>query len=206
MISLTTCTAPACLDKYSKLDPIPAFDALAFQTCKKSTRTILLENQHYQCGYCETPLVNNGESTHIDHIEPQGDNGGNPKRRFDITNLIASCQVKGCCGDQRKQNPLPDTLNPYIAANLDEAFHCSSSGELSNSNLASEAFKYAEQNLNLNCLALKTQRATVIFKLRQHTIALGANARKKIKNLSTKDTGFISLHYQVLGKHGFPKP
>jgi len=139
-------------------------------------------------------------------MESQGDNGGNPKRRFDITNLVAACQKDHTCGHSHKDNPVPDELNPYLASNLHAAFECDSGGELIAVGLSESAATYAFARLNLNDPGLQSERSRVIAKLRQYTIALGVGARKKIKSLSTSNTGFISLHIQELGRFGFKAP
>jgi len=139
-------------------------------------------------------------------MEPQGDCGGNPSRRFDITNLVAACQKKHTCGHKHGNKPVPDELNPYLASDLHTGFACNSAGELTAVDLPESTASFAMTQLNLNDPGLQSERSTVIVKLRQYTIALGVGARKKIKSLSTTDTGFISLHYQELGKFGFKAP
>lgn len=206
MISLTHLPSAGCLADFSTLNPPPAFDALAFQNCKEQTRTRLLQNQSHQCAFCETPLEDHGDVTQLDHLEPQGDNGGNPARRFDFTNLVACCQTTDTCGHARGQKEIPPGIHPYDATDLHRAFHCSSDGILSNETLPQTAFDFALNTLNLNAPGLKTQRATIITKLQQYTIAAGSNARRRITQLSTDKTGFISLHFQTLGRFGFPEP
>ena len=209
MISFPTPTPPSCLLAFSLQNPTPSFHgnkSLPFQDCKVETRAQLLANQHYQCAYCETPLSDHGESTHLDHMEPQGDCGGNPSRRFDITNLVAACQTAHTCGHKHGNNTIPDELNPYLASDLHTAFECNSAGELTAVALPESTASVAMTQLNLNDPGLQSERSTIIAKLRQYTIALGVGARKKIKSLATTDTGFISLHIQELGKFGFKAP
>ncbi|MCP5522091.1 MAG: TIGR02646 family protein [Verrucomicrobiales bacterium] len=57
---------------------------------KHAIRDRLYVHQFGLCGYCEGSLGELGR--HIEHIEPKGGIGGNPRRMFDYSNLIASCQ------------------------------------------------------------------------------------------------------------------
>ena len=203
MISLATANPPGCLSSFAATVPLAAFNDCAFIECKRQVRSLLLLNQHHQCAYCESPITDEGCSSHLDHIESQNDK---ETRRFDITNLVAACQSNETCGHGHGSDSVPDELNPYVAACLHKAFHCDSNGELSAINLSASAETFAMQKLNLNAPGFKSQRALLISKLMQHTISLGTNARQRIKNLSTSNVGFRSLHYQILGKHGFPSP
>ena len=203
MISLAPVTARSCLDEFARRTPQPPFDGLAFQSCKNLTRTDLLKNQNYQCAFCEVPLADNGDSTHLDHLVTQT---VAPHRRFDVTNLVACCQNNNTCGHRHDRHCVPDALNPYSAEDLHEAFLCGSDGELYSDTLPAETQKFAFTQLNLNDAGLKTLRATIIAKLREQTIAMGSNTKKRLKKLPTRNVGFISLHVQELGKFGFCVP
>lgn len=203
MISLATVNPPGCLSSFAATVPVPDFNEPAFQGCKHQVRRLLLPNQHHQCAYCESPITDDGDSSHLDHIESQNDNEA---RRFDITNLVAACQRNETCGHGHGSDSVPGELNPYLAVRLHEAFHCASDGELSATNLPDSSETFAFHKLNLNAPGLKSQRAAVISNLMQHTNSLGTNARQRMKNLSTSNIGFRSLHYQILGRHGFPAP
>lgn len=207
MISFECAVAPSCLEEFAaSINPIPSFDELPFADCKQVTRTRLLNNQDFQCVYCESPLTDDGASSHVEHLEPHGEENGNPNRRFDITNLAACCQRDHTCGHRKGQQQLPEELHPYLTSGLHLKFHCDSGGALSAEGLSLEAANFAFDVLKLNDLAFKSLRATVIRGLRQQTIALGANARRRIRRLSSEGVGFKSLYYQELGVHGFPEP
>ena len=203
MISLSPVPARPCLADFARLSPPPAFDGLAFQSCKGATRKDLLENQAHQCAYCEKPLKNDGNSTHLDHLVSQD---AAPSRRFDITNLVACCQPPETCGHNHGSHSIPDDINPYLVSNLHTAMYCQSDGELYPESLTSDAWEFANLRLNLNAPGLKTLRAEIIRKLRQETIALGTNARRRVASLSKPSVGFISLHAQELGRFGFKVP
>jgi uncharacterized protein (TIGR02646 family) len=203
MISLTTVNPPECLSSFAAKIPVPKFNDRDFIECKRQVRSLLLRNQHHQCAYCESPITNDGNSSHLDHIESQNDNEA---RRFDITNLVAACQKTETCGHGHGSDSVPAELNPYVAACLHEAFHCSSDGKLSAKNLPTTAETFAFEKLNLNTPGLKSQRALVISHLMQQTISLGENAPQQIKNLSNANIGFRSLYFQILGRYGFPTP
>ncbi len=203
MISLSSISARPCLETFSKATPTPLFDALAFQNCKGLTRTDLLRNQNFQCAFCESPLEDNGQSTHLDHLITQD---ADPNRRFDISNLVACCQNDSTCGHLHDRHSVPDLLNPYIATNLHLAMPCDSGGELYPVTLHNTAWEFVENRLNLNNPGLKSARAEIIRKLQQETISLGTNARRRISSLSTQGVGFISLHAQELGRFGFTIP
>ena len=203
MISLSPVSARQCLGEFARATPPPLFDGLAFQSCKCLTRTDLLENQNYQCAFCESPLEDNGQSTHLDHLITQD---ANSLRRFDIRNLVACCQNDSTCGHKHDRYSVPDELNPYIANNLHLVISCDSGGELYSDSLPDTVWEFAEVRLNLNALGLKSARAAVISSLMQRTNQQGTNARRRISSLSTQGVGFISLHYQILGKFGFPEP
>lgn len=185
------------------MEPPPDFGILAFQDCKKQIRALLVVNQHYQCAYCEKPIEDESDSFHLDHVRSQHDD---PSRRFDISNLVASCETTSTCGHKHGALSVPDELHPYLAPNLHLTFHCSSLGELSNLTLSALTAQFAFQDLNLNDPGLKSQRATVMNKLMQYTVSAGTNARRKLKDLSTRRTGFISLHFQLLGRFGYTLP
>jgi hypothetical protein len=203
MISLTPPTARPCLEEFARETPPPPFDGLAFQSCKGLTRSDLLANQHHQCAFCESPIKDIGQSTHLDHLITQD---ADPNRRFDITNLVACCQNESSCGHKHGSHSVPDELNPYIARNLHLALPCDSMGELYSDSLSEDAWAFAKVRLNLNAPGLKSARAAVLIKLRQQTIAQGTNARRRIANLSTRGVGFISLHAQELGRFGYSVP
>lgn len=203
MISLATPTAPHCLAGFAIMAPQPDFGIFAFQDCKDKIRALLVENQHHQCAYCERPIEDEPGSFHLDHVKSQHDA---PARRFDITNLVASCETTTTCGHHHGSNSVPDELHPYLAADLHLAFECSSLGELTSTTLSANAQHFAFNDLNLNAPGLKTQRQTVIAKLQQYTLATGTNARRRLKELSTRRTGFISLHSQLLGRFGYALP
>lgn len=207
MISISPPASITCLSAFNRLSPAPAFDCLAFQTCKQNTRTALLANQHHQCAFCESPIKDDGDSTHLDHLMPQD---LDTALRFDVHNLVACCQDNKTCGHMHKNHPVPDELNPYRAENLHRAMPCHSTGELYNTTdahaLSQQAWAFAQVHLNLNSQELKMTRKVVMAAIRERTIALGSNARKRIKNLSTKDVGFLSLHHQLLSRFGFTLP
>lgn len=210
MVSLQTIPAPSCLEALAQIQPLPSFSkkpvSPAVTDCMRVTRPLLLTNQGFQCVYCERPILDDGGSTHIEHLEAQNENGGNPNRRFDITNLAACCQTNDTCGHQKGPQLLPVELNPYQAIALHERLRCSSEGTLYAENLPEHAANFAFQNLNLNSPALESLRTVIITSLQQQTIAQGAGNRNRLRNLSTTKTGFKSLYYQVLGRFGFPAP
>lgn len=182
------------------MEPLPAFDAPAFQECKNRVREILAKNQFFQCAYCESPIENEPGRFHLDHMQPQREA---PTRRFDITNLVASCQSNDTCGHRHKNFAVPEGLNPYRVVDLHLAFRCDSMGELHSAKLSDALQEFAFEKLNLNAAGLKTQRQKVISSLRAHTIASGSGSRKKLKKLSTSKTGFWSLFHQELRRFGF---
>lgn len=204
MISFRPIGSPQCLSDLAAADPMPEFDAPGAHDClKRLVRRDLLVNQAYQCAYCESPIENDGTSCHLAHIASQKDA---PNRRFDISNLMAACQAQDRCGHGHGEASVPDELNPYLAQKLHERFHCAGDGKLTARGLSEDAENFALGPMNLNAPGLKTYRAGIIMRLMNHTIALGTNNRRKIRNLSTLDRGLRSLHYQILGRHGFPEP
>lgn len=204
MISFNTISEPRCLAELAVSQPIPEFGDPGTHDClKRVLRPALLANQNYQCAYCEGPIKDDGDICHLAHINSQKDD---PNRRFDVTNLMAACQSKGTCGHGHGEASVPMELNPYLSPKLHRRFHCDGLGKLTATGLSSSSEAFAFGPVNLNSPGLKTQRATVIRNLMDLTIALGANAKRKLRTLSTLERGFISLHYQVLGDHGFPEP
>lgn len=202
MISLCPVSARSCLEDFARETPTPLFGGLAFQTCKGLTRKDLLANQRHQCAFCESPLEDNGQSTHLDHLITQD---ADPNRRFDILNLVARCQNPLTCGHKHGSYSVPDEINPYIARNLHLVLICDSRGELYSESLPDAAWEFSMIRLNLNAPGLKSAREAVILRLRQQTIALGAKVRGRISKLST-NVGFISLHAQELGRFGYSIP
>lgn len=201
MISLPYCQAPPCLAEFAISSDLVDFNKdLSFHSCKREVRQRLLQNQRQQCAYCESLLQDIENSSHLDHLEPQT---SAPGRRFDINNLVASCQNNATCGHKHGAHPVPDELNPYLAAKLHTAMPCDSGGELYTDSLPDHAWKFAELRLNLNAPGLKSIRAEIIRKLRLQTIASGTGARRRLASLSTQGVGFISLHAQELGRFGF---
>lgn len=204
MISFHTIPEPKCLADLAAANPLPKFGDPGTHDClKRVIRPALLANQNYQCAYCEAPIKDDGDCCHLAHIISQKDN---PSRRFDVTNLMAACQCKDTCGHGHGEASLSVELNPYLAPKLHRRFHCDGLGKLTACGLSPSSETFAFGPVNLNSPGLKTQRATVIRNLMDLTIALGANAKRKLRTLSTRERGFISLHYQVLGDHGFPEP
>jgi len=204
MISFQPIPAPQCLNDLAAVTPMPGFDAPGAHDClKRVLRPALLSNQGHQCAYCESPIVDNGDSCHLAHIASQTNDS---KRRFDVTNLMAACQCGYTCGHGHGKLSVPDELNPYSAQKLHQRFHCAGDGKLSACNLSPDAEAFAFGLVNLNAPGLKTHRRGIILGLMTQTNSLGTNARKRLRNLSTSDRGFRSLHYQELGKFGFPEP
>lgn len=203
MISLPVPSAPPCLAPFAA-DPLAIeFDALPFQACKRQVQRRLADNQHGQCAFCEAPINQGNAPFHLDHLSTQSHA---PLRRFDITNLVASCNKEDTCGHKHGSHDVPNDLNPYLAKQLHLAMPCDSMGELYNASLSPAAWNFAQTQLNLNAPGLKSVRATVISHLQKRTIALGTNARRRLANLSTQGVGFISLHAQILGHFGFSVP
>lgn len=203
MISLRVPSAPPCLAPFAAA-PLPvAFDAQAFQACKRLVQRTLADNQHWQCAFCEAPINKGNDPFHLDHLLSQIHH---PSRRFDIHNLVASCHKNDTCGHKHGSHSVPNALNPYLAKQLHFAMPCDSMGELYNASLSAAAWNFAQTQLNLNAPGLKSVRATVISHLQKRTIALGTNARRRLANLSTQGVGFISLHAQILGRFGFSVP
>lgn len=204
MISFPSILSPQCLTDLAAANPIPQFDVLAAHYClKKVLRPALLSNQGFQCAYCESPIEDDGTSCHLAHITSQKKD---PDRRFDVTNLMASCQSQNTCGHGHGEAAVPDELNPYLAIKLHRRFHYAGDGKLAGLNLSADAEAFAFGPLNLNAPGLKTHRREVIRRLMTLTISLGTKAKQKLRNLSTCNRGFRGLHYQFLGDHGFPEP
>ena len=204
MISLPSCQAPPCLAEFARNQELVDFNKdLSFQSCKREVRQRLLHNQHQQCAYCELPIHDIEDASHLDHLQPQS---SSPARRFDITNLVVSCQNNETCGHKHGSHAIPDGINPYLVANLHEAMPCDSNGELYSDSLPDDAWAFAQFRLNLNDPGLKSTRAEVIRKLREHTISLGTGNRRRLASLSTQGVGFISIHAQELGRFGFTIP
>lgn len=203
MITLATPAAPPCLAAFAAMDPPPDFGIPAFVECKGQVREKLLANQHYQCAYCERPIEDRPGDCHLDHVHPQSklDSG-----RFVISNLVASCETDTTCGKQHADERVPDELNPYLSGNLHLAFDCSSEGELFAVSLSEPVAQFANAHLGLNDPGLKTVRSIVIAKLMLYIIGTGTNPRKRLKTLSTRSTGFLSLHFKLLGRFGFSLP
>jgi hypothetical protein len=218
MISFQPIPAPQCLTDLAAADPIPGFDVPAAHHCLKGVlRPLLLSNQGFQCAYCEAPIEDDGGSCHLAHITSQKEN---QNRRFDVTNLMAACQSQDTCGHGHGEASVPGELNPYLVTKLHRHFHCAGDGTLTACGLSTEAedFAFGTVSLNapgpntrplavyLNAPGLKSQRQGIIRRLMSQTISLGTNARQNLRNLSTRDRGFRSLHYQFLSEHGFPEP
>ncbi len=210
MISIKIVNPPRCLAGFASRSPLPRFDAPAFQSCKNQIRTQLLLNQLHQCAYCERPIEDCGDSSHLDHIESQYDNQA---RRFDITNLVAACQTSHTCGHAHGRHSVPAELDPYRSPGLHSKLSCHSSGELEACGLSAAAEEFAlgakgseAPTLNLNDPGLISRRELIIVQLMQQTVALGTNAKRKLRSLSTHGVGFQSLHYQYLARFGFPTP
>lgn len=204
MISFQSIPSPQCLADLAVANPMPGFDIPAAHHCLKGVlRPALLANQGFQCAYCESPIKNDGSSCHLAHITSQKDD---PNRRFDVTNLMAACQSQDTCGHGHGEASVPGELNPYLAIKLHRSFHCSGDGKLTALGLSPDAEAFAFGPVNLNAPGLKTHRQEVIRRLMSLTISLGTKARQKLRNLSSCDRGFRSLHYQFLETHGFPEP
>lgn len=204
MISFNTIPEPQCLADLAVAQPLPKFGDPGTHDClKRVLRPALLANQSYQCAYCEAPIKDDGDSCHLAHIISQNDD---PNRRFDVTNLMAACQCKDSCGHGHGEASVPEELNPYLAPNLHRRFHCDGLGKLTATGLSPSSESFAFGPVNLNAPGLKTQRETMISNLMSLTISLGTKAKQKIRTLSTRERGFISLHYQILGEYGFPEP
>jgi hypothetical protein len=123
-----------------------------------------------------------------------------PEKQFEITNLLASCQTAETCDQRKKSHDLPAALDPYQTPNLQDIIVCDSLGTLDFSGLPPAAARFAETHLNLNSPALKSQRAGIIAGIQSMTVALGTNARKRLRSLPPPTVGFRSLYYQQL-KH-----
>lgn len=203
MIPLRVPTAPPCLGAFAAHEPPPAFDGIAFQNCKAEVRRRLISNQRDQCAHCERPIINDGKSCQIDHLVPQVTR---PDLRFEISNMVASCQSEDTCGHKHGAGEVPAGLNPYRVPSIHLAFRCDTKGELHAHNVSVPDSDFAFKSLNLNSPALRSQRTLVITKLMSQTINLGRNARQRIHRLRANGVGFESLHFQILGPLGFPEP
>lgn len=77
--------------------------------CKKDLHTHLVNEQGQLCIYCERTLVS--IASHIEHIYPKDPVDGFPKRTFEYTNLVVSCD-----GDQCEPQEVRNVFKPENVA------------------------------------------------------------------------------------------
>ena len=169
------------LNHANKNLPTTADEAISrwksFRRHKTHLMEELKEEQYGLCAYSEIRPDEAGLSTHIEHVEPKGDN---PLRTFDYQNLVLSAlssdDLKGRPKDQvfgghvrTKPNDMEKFISP-LQTDCSRYFTYSSfTGEVAPahtlSNIEKAKVHYTIKELNLNCAYLVSQRKAWIREL-----------------------------------------
>jgi uncharacterized protein (TIGR02646 family) len=150
-------TEPECLFKQPKNQ---SWGDFARTPCHAETRSSLAEEQYGLCCYCESQ-VSDGDG-HIEHMEPKG---RNPKRTYDYTNLVLSCNGsdKKHCGhfkDGSKSDFAWDSkkfCTPHDPETC-TLFSYDNLGNVNPTDSQPEKARYMIGYLNLNCPSLAQRR------------------------------------------------
>lgn len=144
---------------------------------KECLRQALIEEQKYQCFYCEKKIVNELSKVHIDHIKQR-----NMYHKLECTysNMALSCEDKNHCGKYKdKQEIWDDTKflriipeNIEFQEEISDFFIYRSNGEITVKKSLSvdeqtRAFNTIEY-LNLNHKDLVFTRKTIFFQLEMY--------------------------------------
>jgi uncharacterized protein (TIGR02646 family) len=191
---------------------------------KQALKQQLLEEQQCLCAYCERGIAEH--NAHIEHIYPQSIY---PSRRFEYTNLIASCNGEACqvelsamdamentdsCG-HRKEDAFDETrfLNPVTLTDIGNYFvYDKTTCAILPSDLDPERSAYMIDLLNLDNPRLNNERSNARSALLK-VIGSGIQAKARLGYLLAKDRPFISfLRYnyaplvgQTMFMHGAPQ-
>lgn len=171
MRSLSIPQIPGCFSKIADIRPNgPWFNGEYDEerSCRKETRKFLLENQNYNCGWCQAKITL--LSSHSEHILPKS-NPAYSHLTFSISNIVACCGGSSCatCGHHKGQRILANWIHPYHTPVLENSFSYEIDGEMrpivASEPMRSEAEHAINHVLNLNESVLKTKREKLISDL-----------------------------------------
>jgi uncharacterized protein (TIGR02646 family) len=170
--------------------------------CKAHLRRHLKQEQAHLCAYCESGL--NDSNSHIEHIEPQSTNSA---RRFDYTNLVASCDGDVLCSEQNVYRGLDVAscghrkddrydpglfLNPTQLTDVEKYFQYDlHDASISASDKMPEKASYMIDLLNLDNQYLRNSRSNA----RAAVLSIVGKSRDKmtIQRILQKPRPFISF-------------
>ena len=142
--------SPEALKKWKRKNPEGRYEDLGSEE-RVAIRTACIEEQFGLCAYCCRSI--SGNTCHNEHVEARN---LSPHRATDFTNIVASCNMKGVCGDAHGHAPL--FLTPLMSeCETELKFHYS--GKVTEKTpRAGDAI----ETLNLNQKKLKGARKSAI--------------------------------------------
>ena len=153
MIHIEKNDTPEFLVSYVKKNPTATYDSESFKPLHRVLRAELVKEQKGLCAYCCSKITI--EDSHNEHIEPRNMKDGTYSRRsLDYSNIVASCNCAGTCGDHKKNvydearfvSPLHEDCEGFFSYDPDGYMH----GD-----------EYTISLLNLNSFGLRRARKSI---------------------------------------------
>lgn len=152
MIFIEKKEEPKWLSEYKKNNPTAIYDSESFAGYREQLRDTLVLEQRSLCAYCCSHIKN--DKAHNEHIEPRHPQNGVSTRSLDYSNIVASCNNKGTCGNKKKNEYDSKRFVSPLNPNCEEEFTYYPDGVI-------EGDQYTIDLLNLNAYELREARKAV---------------------------------------------
>lgn len=177
MLNLNS-SEPQCFSSFKiKYKPHSYQDDCNDYELKSCLRKALIEEQKYQCFYCEKKIINEPSKVHIDHIKQRDIYH---KLECTYSNMALSCEDKNHCGKYKDKQAIWDDTkflriileNTELQEKVSDFFIYRSNGEVS----VKKSLSVDEQTraintieyLNLNHKDLVSTRENIFFQLEMY--------------------------------------
>ena len=177
MLNLNRCE-PECFISFKiKNNPHSYQDDCNDYDLRKCLREALIEEQKYQCFYCEKKIVNDTSKVHIDHIKQRD---VYHKLECIYSNMALSCNNQNHCAKYKDNQEVWDdskflrilSENPQLQENISDFFIYRSNGKITVKNSLTEDEKERAINtinyLNLNHKDLVSTRENIFSQLEMY--------------------------------------
>jgi len=174
MLNLNSCEPECFISFKAKNNPHSYQDDCNDYELRECLRKALIEEQKYQCFYCEKKIENNSSKVHIDHIK-QRDFYHNLECEY--SNMVLSCNDNSHCGKFKDKQGIWDDKkflriisdNPQLRENPSDFFIYMSNGRVTVKKSLNQDEKERAINtieyLNLNHIDLVSTRKNIFSQL-----------------------------------------
>ena len=138
---------------YKKKNPDAIYDSDSFREISPVLHEELVKEQRGLCAYCCSKI--HVENSHNEHIEPRHMKDGTYSRKsLDYDNIVASCNKKNTCGNQKKDEYDAEKFISPLQEECEQVFSYDPDGYMRGDD-------YTISLLNLNSYELRSARKSV---------------------------------------------